>query len=571
MVALSPIDAPGGGARSQGLTGRERRNTLTALLPFFGLTVVLGLLSDGVHHDDDLSHYLMARWSGWFPAWLLHVWGRPGLTIPLAAVAWIGDHETAWRVCRLLSAMTTAGGAWMAACLSVRLGVRRPWLVVVACYLQPLATTLACTTLTENFAALYLVAAILLLEKRRGLVASLVFSLVLVTRHEAVVLLPVWWVALAARGDGFRRSLTASAAAVWAPLLHNVAFFAVCGKWPASLLFAASGSTDYLPVGVLSYLPHAFRAIPPVLLGLAVIGGAALIRRGRWLPPAVAGVFVLTHCAVMTLGVYASGGFARFMVVISPLAAVLGVAGWNRLHERNRANQSTGRIWLTLAIVWLLGLAALELERLAGRAAVYEAGLRLSILIATSIVVPMSLVLAATARKTNLAPHRRLAAAVLGLTVLGQWASVIRPLDMRPDQAQAADVVQWLRDNRLDRRPIFAADPWITHWLDLVEDPTIHKGPRRVAAMPIGTIVVWESLYSDNDFHRLDLEDLRGDEHYVLIESFEPGGNRRRTFHLFEKISDTEIPPGPDEMYPPNLMAVSSRVTRPHYIRVPGA
>ena len=79
-----------------------------ALLPCFIGTILLGLLSNGVHHDDDLTHFLMARWTRWFPVYLLNVWGRPGATIPLAAVAWIGDTDTAWHACRLLSAVVSA-------------------------------------------------------------------------------------------------------------------------------------------------------------------------------------------------------------------------------------------------------------------------------------------------------------------------------------------------------------------------------------------------------------------------------------------------------------------------------
>ena len=59
----------------------EDRTTLCVVACCFLLTAVLGIFSNGVHHDDDLTHFLMARWSAWFPSYLLHVWGRPALTI----------------------------------------------------------------------------------------------------------------------------------------------------------------------------------------------------------------------------------------------------------------------------------------------------------------------------------------------------------------------------------------------------------------------------------------------------------------------------------------------------------
>ena len=131
----------------------------------FSLTIVLGLLSEGVRHDDELVHFLMARWARWFPAYLLHPWGRPGLTVPLAVVAWIGDVDVAWHAARFMSACVTAATAVLAARLAAALDVPRPWLVGVACAVQPLNTVLACTTLTENFAAFYLMAAVVQLHR----------------------------------------------------------------------------------------------------------------------------------------------------------------------------------------------------------------------------------------------------------------------------------------------------------------------------------------------------------------------------------------------------------------------
>src|SRR5438552_3288391 len=107
------------------------------LIPCLIGTILLGLLSNGVHHDDDLTHFLMARWVRWFPVYLLHVWGRPGATIPMAAVAWIGDPAIGWHACRILSALVTAASAYLAARLAQRRGIGPPWLVVAACYLQP--------------------------------------------------------------------------------------------------------------------------------------------------------------------------------------------------------------------------------------------------------------------------------------------------------------------------------------------------------------------------------------------------------------------------------------------------
>ena len=67
------------------------------------LSVVLGLLSDGIYMNDDATHYFIAR-DGWTdPAALLHRWGRIGYTLPTSPVA----YYFGFAGCRVLSAVQT--------------------------------------------------------------------------------------------------------------------------------------------------------------------------------------------------------------------------------------------------------------------------------------------------------------------------------------------------------------------------------------------------------------------------------------------------------------------------------
>lgn len=543
--------------------------TIAVLAVCLAGTLLLGLLSDGVHHDDDLTHFLMARWARWFPGYLLHIWGRPGLTVPLSAVAWIGDPETAWHACRILSALVTATGAWISARLAMRLGVRRPWLVIVAFYAQPLNALLAGTTLTENFAGLYLISAVLLLERGRAMLASAVFSLVLVTRHEAVVLLPLWWVALAARSAPTARVWLSAGLALWAVVVHNVAFWLVFQNWPMAVFLTPSGSTEYLARGPLAYLPRALEAIPPVIAALALIGGAVCVRRRKRLIPAMAAVFFLTHCAVVALGVFASGGYARFVVTIAPLIAVLAVVGWEEVWRRWRGGHTTRGAWLTMTAVWLVGATALAVESRAGRG-VAGAALGWWIAVTTLGVLVATLGMAFGRPRRHALPGR-VAVAVLVLTVVIQIGWIVRPMRRRSDQAAVADVVAWLRRSGLEQRPIFATHPWMSYDLDLIENPSVHKGPRLVAAMPVGTVVVWDSHYSASDYHGLPLRDLRRDDHYRFLRSFEGIGPQPIELVVFEKAAATPMPTQAHRTFPPDPAAGRVRAGMSYYIRASDA
>jgi hypothetical protein len=539
-----------------------------ALLPCFALTLLLGFLSDGAYHDDDLAHFLIARWARWFPEYLLHIWGRPGATIPLAAVAWIGDAETGWHVARALSAGVTAAASLVAAGVARRLGLRHAWLVVLLCYLQPLNAMLAGTSLTENFAALYLVAAVALLLRGRVVAASVGFSAVLVSRHETLVLLPVWWLALAATHGRVRPRLLAGIISLWAPVLHNLLFRLLFQRWPVEAFFQPRGSTEYLPTEPLAYVPYALEAVPAVIAGLAIIGGADLVRR-RPLIPALAGMFFLTHGAIRALGVFASGGYGRFMVTVAPLVAILAAVGLEDFAARVRQGRSARGHWLVFGAVWLIGLVAFEVERHAGRIAIGDGWSVWAMRGATAVVLTVLAAAWATPRK-RAGMMLKTAAAVLALTCTVQWACIVRPLRLRPDVLAVRRVVTWLDESGMLDAPIFAPNPWFAYFLGLVEYPRAHKDARLLASMPVGAIVIWDSTYSGSDFHSLALARLLNSGEYRLLRKFAGEGPGAIELYVFRKVVETPVPTDSAPSYPIDLISVESPHVGVYYFRPGG-
>ena len=581
------------GSAMESLSGRDRSSMLKALIPCFIGTILLGLASNGVHHDDDLTHYLMARWARWFPGYLLHVWGRPGATIPMAAVAWIGDADFAWHVCRILSACVTAATAWMAAVLAARKGIGPAWVVVLLFYVQPFALMLAATTLTENYLAFYLIAAALLLDKGRPIAASIGFSLSLLSRHEMLLLLLVWCSRVMlnsavniANGElkaesqsvirtrsrfslfAIRHSTFATcAAALWAPIVHNCLHFAAFAKWPAAMFLTPKGSTEYVAEGVLSYLPDALQAIPPAVFALAIIGGGVMIKRRNWLIPSIAGTFFATHCAVTALGVFASGGYPRFMAGIAPFVAIVAVAGIEQVRANWNNPQRTAPLWLSLVGVLLAGWLAVEIECRAGR--LYLPG-RFMLAIRLEVGVLIAICAAQAAGwPRSIARARGAALALIAAVSLIQTAYWMQPLRLKPAQRQVLAAATWLRENRLADRPIFATNAWFPHFMGFIENPKVLKGKRLLAAMPIGTLVLWDSIYSGSDYHGVKLADLENDlTHYQHIRTFEPDPDDLQKMKLvvFEKTAATPVPPDPDRPYPPSTSADQDMIYTSYYI-----
>jgi len=559
---------------------QARRRIWLALIPCAALSIVLGLMSEGGYHDDDLTHFLMARWVRWFPEYLLHIWGRPGLTIPLAAVSWIGERETGWHAARMLSGLASAAAAYVAARLAMRLGLTRPCLVVIACYAQPLHNLLACTTLTENWAALYLISAVYLLVRGRALSASIVFSLALVTRHETVLLLPLWWIAVV-RTAWANRSLTAASApgaatvrlgppvaalisaSLWAPMVHNILFQLVFEEWPVRVFLEPRGSSQYPPAGWLAYVPNALHAVPPVIAGLALVGGAVLARK-EWLIVAIPALYFAEQVAFKALGLFASGGYARFMVAVAPFIALLAVAGLEGMTTDRRRRAAV----LTIGLVFLVGWLALEVEHAGRRIAWSDERLTWAIRAAGVVFASACLFVAGSSlRRRRAALYLALA---LGASVLAQWVIVLRSIGLSPSALAAREVVQWLAAENLDDAPFFATDPWFAYWLDLAENPRAHKGPALLASMPVGTVVVLDSAYSQSDFHGLEWRRVTNDRAYRTLREFGPSRPGVAHFVVLRKEAETPIPPAEDDSYPADLTARRKPLRGVYYVRQRG-
>src|SRR5512136_252393 len=85
----------------------EHRAARLWLVAFIVATAAVALASNGAYHDDDLKHFLFARWVRFDPQYLAHVWGRPGFTLLYALPAQLG-----WPTCRLLSVVLSGVAAW---------------------------------------------------------------------------------------------------------------------------------------------------------------------------------------------------------------------------------------------------------------------------------------------------------------------------------------------------------------------------------------------------------------------------------------------------------------------------
>jgi hypothetical protein len=512
---------------------------LAGLTTLVGLTVTLAFAlhsPEGIHHFDDLTHYLFAKWAWNWPSYLLDDWGRPGFTVLCFLPAQLG-----WAACRVLSVILSAASAWLAFRIAQAIGIRHAWAVVLLCYAQPLFFQLSQTTLTETTLAFYLILAVFLAQRGRWSWSAAFVSLGMVTRHEAVVFLPVWLYF----AQQHRISLWRLWPLVWASLVVNILAIPADIRPPILRLFEPRPSSQYGAGGWLTFFSRSMEAWGPGITVLAMTGIACVWRRsGGAIVAACAAVYFAAHVVIRALGLFDSGGYARFLVPISPLVAIAALVGWLRLWATDPRDRRTATMLAAgaMIVLWLamerqLVLYAERLDVAAELPQIHIAKLAIRI---TVIVLVMTAIVAAGF--TCWPNHRRIFTALVpaALTAIIVLASVelCHPLE-RPAAAYIIDELKdWLARNGLADRPIISANIWVTYATG-VELPHSRPPLREVLRTArAGTLFAWDEQFAASPDHGVSLNDVLTDPTLRLIHTTRPPPFQQRPYLLVFEKSD---------------------------------
>jgi hypothetical protein len=520
------------------LPQRDSETWLAAALTILGLalTAALGQVNpEGVHHFDDLTHYLIAKWAWTWPAYLFDDWGRPGFTIPYFLPAGPG-----WWACRLLSAILTAAAGWFAFRIAQGAGTRHAWAIVPLCYAQPLFFQLSQTTLTETVLAFDVALAVYLAQRGRWSWSAVFVSLATVTRHEAFIFIPLWLLA-AWRNHA---SLLRLWPLVWAPLLTNVGAM-LFGTQPAILrLLAPRPSLQYGQGGWLTFFSRSMEAWGPgiAILAMAGLGFIALRPRSR-LAAATIMVYFLSHTAIRALGFFDSGGYARFLVPISPLVAVAALNGWLHLWSED-ARRRRGTVMLVtggMIVLWIamerqLALYAARLDLGAELPELHAAKQAIRICTATLVVLAGISAAFGSWPKHRLFGASLVPAAVAAMILLTDYR-LCRPL-ARPEAAYIIDDLRpWLADHGLSERKVVSANIWVTYATGDALPPHRASTREQLRKAPVGTLFVWEAQFAPSPDHNLKLDELLRNPAFRLIHETRHAPYQSDPYlRVFEKI-----------------------------------
>ncbi|MFH1417757.1 MAG: hypothetical protein ABII12_05650 [Planctomycetota bacterium] len=536
-MAVSSVSLPKYDDPPPFLEGRREAQT-AAVLTLVGLAVSIafGLASSqGIYHFDDLTHYLYAKWAWLWPAYLLDDWGRPGFTTMYWLPAGLG-----WGACRVLSAILTAASAWLAFRVARRIGVRNAWGVVPLAYAQPLFFQLSQTTLTETPLAFYLILAVFLAQRNRWSWSAAFISLCAVTRHEAIIFAPLWLFFAWRR----RVNLWRLWPIVIAPLIVNcLAVFASTRPLVLRLL-EPQPSAQYGHGSWLTFFARSMEAWGPGVTVLAVAGVCVLGRRRHG---AIVAGCIVTYFAAQTivraLGLFDSGGYARFLVPLSPLVAIAALIGWQRLWSSNPQERRTAVVVVAgaMLLLWLamerqLALHARGLDEAANLPQLHRA---VAAVRAAAVLLCILAIIIVSGGSTSERRPLRVAAvpAVVTLMILIATVGLCHPLAPPSAAAIVDDLVQWMADHGLADRQIITAHVWVDYAAGNELSPRRLSVRKRLENAPPGALFIWDGQFAPSADHKLDLNALRSRPDFRLIHETRPVPGRSSPYlRVFEKL-----------------------------------
>lgn len=507
---------------------QEARFALTVVAFGFVITMICGWLSEGMHHFDDLAHFLMAKWAWQDPRYLVYDWGRPGFTILYFLPAQIG-----WHAARTTSALLSAVTAWLAFRLAQRCNIRYAALAPLLLYAQPLFFELALTTLTETALAFFLALSLELAARRRWSASAAILSIAFVTRHEAISFLPIWIIfAIQERVPIWRLWPLPWAVAV----VNGVAYVAnlqvAAARW-----FDPTPHAWYGRGGWLTMTARSLQAWGPAIATLAIAGLPILWRHrsGRMLTVCIAAFFALLT-AVRALGLFESGGYARFLIPLSPLIAVSAAAASDQLWNQPSTRRRSGLLIAgAMLVLWLAAeIQARRPETPAGIPQLQSALLALRVTTAMTILIGIGCAIGPTTH----APAR-VFCCFLFLVALLTDAAMLHIL--RPGRAEqlVRHEFAWLSDSQLADRPIVSAHVFAEYLSNAVAPPPNRPGLRgRLELARPGDILVWDSQFAPSPGQNLDWSSVVSDPQLRLLHKSSPlPGKADPYIVLFEVVA----------------------------------
>lgn len=279
----------------------------------------LMLNSEGVPVQDEIAHYLLSKHAWSNPKYMLNLWGRPIRVVAhMIPAYWSWDTARIWSILlTILTILTTTKIAQV-------IKIKNIALIPLFFLFQPWVGQLSFAVLPQIPFSLLLTGGIFYATKatkRNYILASILFGLLPMARHEGIVILGSWLIWLL-----FKRDFRAILVAITPFVLFNLVFYLVMDRFAFSIFFDSKPTTLYGSGGWLHYISPLPKKVGLIVLTFSIIGIFSISKKGVAILSLYA-IYLSMHIIIYRFGLFASGGYQLFLLPIAPAFTLLAALG----------------------------------------------------------------------------------------------------------------------------------------------------------------------------------------------------------------------------------------------------
>jgi hypothetical protein len=465
------------------------RPLLLATLAVAAIYFAYAQLADGFYQQDEAAHFVSMRGFWYKPESVLSNWAKPGYKLVYAFPALLGSEFVT-----LFNALVSAAACWLAYRIAQALGSQIPLLAFVAAATQPLWVNLAFRNYSELLTATLLAGGVYAQLREKRVVAALCLSYVVFIRQEFYPIVALYGLWLLSQ----KNWLAAVSLAVF-PLVQHFWGFAVTGEPLYLLKQILSSSSEIAAAYKRQGFDHYFKmsltiyGAATVLLLLAYFAGIfarkaeSRFQKSDFFVALPFVLYFLMH-SIFNLQSFeigpAGGGNLRYLLVVSPLAAVLAALAVEQFVGKNY-------VWAVLGIFVLITATMLTYQH-NYIFLLPEQGRDWKPLWA---VVGGLLVLAVPMTLRQRALGMAALMAVMALVT-------VKPIRRSDEDKACRRMVEWYKvyEKNLGQRPLLLHHDMFFYFLgrtryEFTPLPQ-HINEENLAKAPKGALILWDSHYS---------------------------------------------------------------------------
>ncbi|NUM31477.1 MAG: hypothetical protein HUU47_04045 [Bacteroidetes bacterium] len=442
---------------------------------FFALLAFYSFVSEGCEGGmDSYNHYLISKYTWKYPHLLLDQWGKPLYNLiasPFANIGFIGV--------KLFNILLWIGSAWLTWLTSRKLNLKYSWIAFLIVLLPQVSYQNTISGLTEYLNEFLLISFVYFIAIKKWNIGAAIAGLLPFARSEGFVIMAATAFYLVFIVKEYKSLLWFVAGSVFFSLLGLIIYGDILWIFTNNpYIIAQAKGMNLCGNGSLFHYVKLSRFIFSIAGVILLVAGSVisfiLLFKGNkndkfrnnfifWLCCGIFWLFFAVHSIIWWKGIMGSCGYTRVMIVITPLAALIG-------------NYSISYLTETFS------------------------KLKYHIIVFTIVLM------------------------LISISHLYQFSKKNLPYTLSDEQKEFVKVADWLKTYDYKGRMIYFLYPYLNILANI--DPYDKKHFEFLWSFdfkysPLGSLIIWDAHFGPNEC-KIPLEKLMNNSDFELIKSFKP-------------------------------------------------